>query len=174
MGRFYKFVETGRVVEVHGMDVGYVLYCNAGGGLQCAMDADRFRLMTTPLPDEYLTSSPWKPGEFGIEDWMGPFPGYSQGRRWNGWACPVFPLESAHKIVEHCNREAEKHGGELSRYDAQADVFLIWNEGQDEPDVFMGDDIVVDGKVVRVYHVGTGSWTWEEAEEPGQEPEQDD
>jgi hypothetical protein len=32
---------------------------------------------------------------FVIEDWFGPYPGYTTGERWNGWATPHFEYEVA-------------------------------------------------------------------------------
>jgi hypothetical protein len=37
---------------------------------------------------------------FVIEDWFGPYPGYTTGERWNGWATPHFEYEVALRMVE--------------------------------------------------------------------------
>jgi hypothetical protein len=37
---------------------------------------------------------------FVIEDQFGPYPGYTTGERWNGWATPYFECEVALRMVD--------------------------------------------------------------------------
>src|SRR5262249_25392671 len=38
-------------------------------------------------------------GRFTIEDWFGPFEGWTTGQRWNGWECPYFEFDTAIRMV---------------------------------------------------------------------------
>jgi hypothetical protein len=35
---------------------------------------------------------------FAIDDWFGPFEGWTTGERWNGWAYPYFEFDTALKM----------------------------------------------------------------------------
>ena len=45
---------------------------------------------------------------FVIEDWFGPYPGYTTGERWNGWATPYFEYEVALRMVEDWKSDVMK------------------------------------------------------------------
>src|SRR5262245_59270756 len=55
-----------------------------------------------------LAVAPLRPGQFAIEDHVGPYPGYTNGRTWNGWACPLFPREVADQIMALWNKNQDK------------------------------------------------------------------
>lgn len=85
--------------------------------------------------------------------------GYTDGYLWNGWATPYFPLEEAQKI------QAEFSQGDGLRmfYDCQADKFILqYEDDDDEPYIWEGEDIqTVDG-IKHLYGIGAYSHIWDE------------
>lgn len=80
------------------------------------------------------------------------FEGYTQGEKWNGWACPYFTYEQAERVVQaHCEI------GLKAWYDAASDAFSFEISASDEIDSFLGEDI--EGK--KLYPVGANCWIWE-------------
>ena len=85
------------------------------------------------------------------------FSGYTDGRTWNGWACPYFPFEQAQRLVA-----AWRDSGWKAGYDPKRDVFTFAAaDGQaeaDEPETFGG--VEIGGK--QLYPIGAGAWIWDE------------
>jgi hypothetical protein len=105
----------------------------------------------------------YTPSFFGI-DQLAPalLPGYTDGRAWNGWACPSFELEVGKQI-------AALPEWQLS-YDADEDLFFqIVNEGDpryEERHEFRPHMITLaDGSTRKVYNIGDG-WVWDEYKRP--------
>ena len=86
------------------------------------------------------------------------YTGYTNGDLWNGWATPYFTYEEAQRL------QAEFNQGDGLRmfYDCQADKFIMQYEDEDEPYIWVGEDIqTVDGKL-HLYGIGAYSHIWDE------------
>jgi hypothetical protein len=84
-------------------------------------------------------------------------PAYLNDRRWNGWRMPYFP-ESSIPLVLALFPDVS--------FDAELDACVI-AEPPEEPQTVNAETITTaDGQRVKVYGVGAGSWTWDEAELP--------
>ncbi len=101
---------------------------------------------------------PNPPAVFAIEAIPGRyFHGVDSGQNWNGWACPLFPLDEANRLAA-CINESEFCGH--MHYDATKDAFLSTPDEQDEDEsteTFAAT--VSDGTTY--YAVGGHSWCWE-------------
>lgn len=86
----------------------------------------------------------------GLDDQI--FPGYTDGRHWNGWACPRFAFEVAQSIVSYSRLL------QTAFYDEEVDEFVFGDEDEERFGA-----VEVEGK--RLYQIGAGSWIWEEADE---------
>jgi hypothetical protein len=69
--------------------------------------------------------------------------GYDTGKKWNGWACPVFTREQVERIMWDWPG--------MSEWDDEATVAVFFHEGEEER--FEG----VDG----LWAVGSKAWCWE-------------
>ena len=136
---------------------------------------DRFRVVT----DEDCTEV-WREATFQLDGIAGSFPGYTCGRTWNGWACPVFTqagaiavltaMKNAHRNVA----DPEVGFGWHRNLAGKNDTFCYVLPDQEEDSVAPARCIVLqDNKtVLRVYPIGAQEWTWEQAElQNNQEPE---
>jgi len=90
------------------------------------------------------------------------FEGFTEGERWNDWACPYFTKAQAEQIVTARNKSGYK-----ADYDPAADVFRfapIDQFGKSNPDLGDEEDaehfpaVTRDGQTL--YPVG--AWAWEE------------
>ena len=102
---------------------------------------------------------------FSIDTYGGPpIPGWTQGEDWNGWAMPLFEAREAWEIVFRQNTVVVNSAW----YYSERDEFCFrLNEG--EPARYCGVDVEVVGCVLRLYAIGSGSWTWEEVGDREQE-----
>ena len=85
------------------------------------------------------------------------FEGYTDGRHWNGWACPYFTEEVANQIM----RVNNKINGEdyQMRYDEDYDAFI-----RDEDDELYGiQGVDIDG--LHLYPIGNACWIWDDIAE---------
>ena len=108
------------------------------------------------------------------------FEGYTEGDRWNGWACPYFTKEVGMEILEK-NFNSEYYYG---FYNEEHDAF-IFNMEDDVKytiedlkedfdlckelcekygyvDIFEGQDIMYNGNPIHVYPIGAYGWIWDE------------
>lgn len=95
------------------------------------------------------------------------FQGFSDGRTWNGWACPYFTKDQADRLVTAW----ERHGYQAA-YNAQADVFKFGplDTVGDSAAVDLNDPeeaeqfgaVEVDGR--KLYPIGAGAWIWDMVE----------
>lgn len=97
---------------------------------------------------------------FVIDDAETMYEGFTQGRTWNGWACPSFTKEIALQMVENYNKEAHPL---KAWYDEKEDAFSFEMEANspESTDTFHGHDIDVDGETLHVYSIGAGCWIWD-------------
>ena len=96
------------------------------------------------------------------------FAGLDSGKTWNGWACPLFPLEEAKRIMELQHDfvfEANLGGWDVYAvsYDSERDVFTMdWmvNDRAESSETIA--PVLVDG--VKYYPLGAFNWCWYERE----------
>lgn len=99
-------------------------------------------------------------GMEGIEG--GIYEGFTNGDRWNGWACPYFTLEVGKKIMTDLKGQAEYTWAD---YNKEHDEFITNYEGLiGDSETWEGMDIEVEGEIVHVYPIGAFGWVWSEIE----------
>jgi hypothetical protein len=77
---------------------------------------------------------------------------FHNGQHWNGWAMPYFTFEEAMRVAQTM--------GDMT-YDPVKDTFIATNSGEpDDIDVYQAVYINVNGKQVKTYPLGAGSWCW--------------
>lgn len=139
-GRLVQVVETSKSATVE--------FAPQGGGLMRQLPRAEFerRFKPATLPGYSLIAvcADWLPEGVKV-------PAYSNGRRWNGWAIPYFPFEAARSLLEHMPD---------LRYDSARDAFVKTNEDE----IFCAETLVVDGKPIKTYAIGSGYWCWDAAE----------
>lgn len=80
-------------------------------------------------------------------------PGYTNGERWNGFACPFFERAEAEQIAAAMERQQPGS----ARYEVDTDTFIIGDTGDTEADEFAATGkmvATVDGPKM-LYPVGT-------------------
>jgi len=75
-------------------------------------------------------------GEFRIEDWLGPYAGYTSGERSNGGATPSFEHEVGLNLVE--DWKATDWEGLEAHYDAEHDQFCFRSDLKENWECFSG------------------------------------
>ncbi|MCL4296195.1 MAG: hypothetical protein KJ077_10725 [Anaerolineae bacterium] len=86
------------------------------------------------------------------------FSGYTFGDKWNGWACPIFELAEAQRLVRLLNRQHATSAG----YWAAGDTFYVrW--GNAESEEYQGGEYEFEGRSFKGYAIGAYSWCWEES-----------
>jgi hypothetical protein len=100
---------------------------------------------------------------FAIEDWLGPFEGWTADEYWNGWACPYFERAATLRIVDAWNQVTFENDVFMARYDEERDQFCFHAESDGEWECFGAQSINVDGRPITVYGIGAHCWIWEEA-----------
>lgn len=108
------------------------------------------------------TLTVYRRGWFGFDDGV-PRRGYTNGRTWNGWACPGLEWEDAATAVDidfATTKEAgENCGGSWYRIDRNANAIVeIDEEGTEHRDEGTLVE-TVDGPR-RLYFPGSGSYCW--------------
>jgi hypothetical protein len=124
-----------------------------GGGFEKNYSAETFAGLFTAVEIEPPFRKIAVSAEF-INDGKVEIPCYSNGLRWNGWAMPYFDMISALEVVKLMPHLT---------YDEANDMF-VWkpNDGvADDTEEYRGCAICVEGKVLTVYPIGSGSWCWE-------------
>lgn len=146
--------EGGHLVEVLRTSTDEMVEFSAqGGGFVHKASRTEFekRFKPAELPEFSLqaVSAEWLPDDLKL-------PAYTNGQRWNGWAMPYFPAEAAHSLLGHMPD---------LRYDSARDAFVMKSdEDQAEEEVFPAETLVIDGRPIKTYAIGAGSWCWEFSE----------
>jgi hypothetical protein len=65
----------------------------------------------------------FRKGVFAIEDWYGPFEGWTADQHWNGWACPYFERDVALRIAAAWNEVTFEKDVFKAHYDEEHDQF---------------------------------------------------
>lgn len=154
-----------------------VKFYDMGGGFlkSCSIDTfnERFREVTEQDKETqpylaYFSIDQWEGepdhsiGMYKLKDYEGvAFKGYTHGYSWNGWATPCFEYETALYLINDMNMMEET---DRARYDEESDSFIIkaydYPE-EDDPEVYEGADIIVNGETKHVYGIGSGFWCWD-------------
>lgn len=146
-----------RVETAPQTEPGIVEFFPQGGGFNRKLPLIVFHSIYKPE-----TGRPgFKPAIFS-NDWgaQTEYPGYTDGYRWNGWAMPYFDFETALRVAADTTSDESP-----VRYDAERDAFVYESaDWPDEPEIFEATTIEVDGKPIKVYGIGAGSWTWDQQE----------
>lgn len=101
---------------------------------------------------------PHRPAVFQIDAIESYFHGVTQDQHWNGFACPLFSLEEAQRLMALNNHT--DFCGQIA-FDAEQDAFLFHEfgvESEERPDVYkavlIGDE--------KFYPIGAFSWCWQD------------
>ena len=164
-GRPFFVCHGGRVpedvVEIASWTDDVVRFFPAGGGFERRMPPDEFDRLHRRVSAAEYAAVPWRAATFDIDGMFGDLPGFTTGRRWNGWACPVFPRESCAALISRLPG---------ARFDPVREAFLIPREdagpADEAEEVYLPQTIDIGGRPVRVWGIGSGSWTWEETSPP--------
>ena len=135
-------------------DAGRLLAHPLGGGFQVtvpAQDGPRFRVVAEGERGAVL----FHRGSFTLADSEALFDGWSNGELWNGWAKPRFELAVCRQILKSL-------GDGRARFEEKADAFVTVSNGEEE--AWPAESVTItDGSRIKLYPLGAGAWTWEEA-----------
>ena len=92
---------------------------------------------------------------FTIDGFDAIFEGYTDGRHWNGWACPYFTKEVGMEICR-ANNTVNDLAYHMS-YNEKTDSFIRLDDAF-EPEVF--DSVDIDG--LHLYPIGNMCWIWDD------------
>lgn len=157
--------DEGRVVEIAGETEDDVLFHPQGGGFRSRMRKEDFNRIFKPfLFGGYAAisvSGDWLDEEISI-------PAYSDGRKWNGWAMPYFGEEVLERLselmpglVHNSNVDAYvMTDEEESSVEAAKSAKSTDELEAAEFEYFLPVVIEVEGRKIKTYPIGAGSWTW--------------
>lgn len=100
---------------------------------------------------------------FKVEDCFYGIVGYSDNVKWNGWECPYFEKEVVDLLIQ--NQDVIE--GYKPYYDEENDCYVFTDQFDVNHcvDKYYGINIKYNGKIIHVYDIGYGSWTWEKEKE---------
>lgn len=120
----------------------------------------------TGIQDGDIEQAPLRKSKFIIYDvYPTPVEGWTDGTLWNGWATPYFEHDVAARIVDMHNDIKPFHPNDKGRawYDNEADRFCFILEGTGgEVESYPSHARTINGRVLKLYPVGSWYWTWEE------------
>jgi len=124
-----------------------------GGGLQLIIPSSD--ILRFGIADEFEKTLVFRRALFTIEDITEKFGGFTDGRRWNGWAMPRFEFVQAQRVVAVFDPDN-------GHYNPAVDSFVT-STADGEEESWPGETIALpDGGSTKVYPVGAGSWIWDE------------
>lgn len=128
-----------------------IKYFDEGGGFVNELPASEFFALYQPADS---TPRPYKAVLASLDG--GPeYAAYSNGERWNGWACPYIEHEQVVRLAESLLPYCELV------YHPEDNTWRVV-QGEDE-DVYGETTIEVDDQTVHVFGIGAGSWCWDES-----------
>jgi hypothetical protein len=102
-----------------------------------------------------------RPATFTMDD-QAYYEGFTDGTEWNGWACPLFPLDEGKRIAADMMRIYANDPRYSFTYDPQNDRFVQvdpnGNGGDDDP-IYYTPIATERGTL---YPIGAGGWIWDE------------
>ena len=137
---------------------GVVSFCKLGGGFVYEVSEDVMTRSFREATRKELTEPTYIECNFSFDDGCDESPiykGYTDGKRWNGWAMPYFEEEVAKSVVAN-----SANIGDDFRHIPEHDMFIMKFLMQDEEETFEATEILINGEVKKVYAIGAGSWTW--------------
>ena len=96
---------------------------------------------------------------FTIGDYENAYVGYTDGKKWNGWATPYFTYLTALEVMYDYNEDV---GEEIMKYDPIYDQFYILEKESGELEVWKGKQYATEEGIVCLYGIGAYSWVWDE------------
>ena len=96
---------------------------------------------------------------FTIDGFKYPHIGYTEGKRWNGWATPFFEVDEAIKIMEEFNA-CEPEFPII--YNEETDTFSVEEIGGGNGDEWKGKNYQTEEGIKHLYAIGAYSWVWED------------
>lgn len=94
---------------------------------------------------------------FTIDGFKYPHIGYTEGKRWNGWATPYFEIDEALDVMKEFN--ISKPEDPIIYIEAN-DTF-IHKVADDEIEIWKGTNYNTDDGIKHLYGIGAYSMTWE-------------
>lgn len=86
---------------------------------------------------------------------------YNPSERWNGWACPFFPLDECKRILEYVGQWQDEF--EVG-YRLDGDTIKVCRETAQGEEWLPIEGRIVDG--VEVFPLGAWGWIWDAIETP--------
>lgn len=123
-----------------------------GGGFERTFGPESREGLAFRLVHPWERESPWRLSAFDI-DGDRSFPGWHCGRRWNGWACPVFDRATFEEILKWAEMDYT--------YNETTDTFHVADPYND-PWEASGSSACVPGFTVYSFD----GWCWDETREP--------
>ena len=100
-----------------------------------------------------------RPTTFAIAGTEQSYPGWTSGRTWNGWACPLFEADVARSISsDHDAQQPAEEGPFRSWFDEEADAWVFDDPFSSESVAFYS--VEQEGRLL--YPIGADAWTWVE------------
>jgi hypothetical protein len=188
------------VVVISSHEDGHVKFYPRGGGSQYRAPVDEFVAKMKPISDDELVAFDQAYQKSKVDgDWFEdnhePIPAFVNSERWNGWLCPLFEksdidaaiadgrisnvvwVESKKAFANFVDLYGE---GMPEGFDLVAEaekmeesyVEVPFGDGDEEygVELYEPQTLKVGGKSFTVYPIGSGSWCWQSAEEPAEEP----
>lgn len=97
---------------------------------------------------------------FTIDGFKYPHIGFTEGKRWNGWATPFFEIDEAIKIMQEYNEYRE--ATEQMTYDEETDTFSVKETEGTDGDEWKGRNYNTDEGIKHLYGIGAYSWVWDD------------
>jgi hypothetical protein len=118
------------------------------------------------VPQDKLDNPGWHSTDVYAEWTDKNYRAWTTGKVWNGWQMPYFEFDEAMRYAQDAGNTV---------YDPKRDAFVTTHEGSDdEPEVDGATIIHVRGRrdPIKVYPIGTGSWTWESGRKPDEDEDE--
>lgn len=105
---------------------------------------------------------------FYMDSITGNIEGYTFDHYWNGWACPYFPHGSVDEVVRNIRKFSERNPDlESVAVSWDGDVLvLLESDYPDEPERVETALLTYEGEELKLWPLGTYSWTWIESDVP--------
>jgi hypothetical protein len=138
----HKYTYPQGAVEVLNVTDTHVEFSPAGGGFVYKGPIETFVGLHVLRPAD-AADPPWIAARFELESDEGPWPGYWQGFRWNGWATPEFERDAVLAILRAVEAEWTEEG----------DVFVLTDNvnGEADPVRLEPRAVIVDGRATQLY-----------------------
>jgi hypothetical protein len=132
-------------------DDGTLLAHPLGGGFQLKFNPHQAARLREIPPTE-REAPIYRRAKFGLEGSEKEFEGWTDGQLWNGWAMPTFEFGAAQEVAKSFN----------GRYDRERDCYITRLQDDDEEFWPAEEIVLVGGKKMKVYPIGSGAWIWDE------------